>query len=194
MPGQNQLYLCNVKIFSELLCIMTQLYFQNCDHPPLSFHHNKWCSKSQITLPTVFRFELPNFEQLLDYLWPAESEREKELCGMNNRTVGFAFTTYSVLCLLLGYMRANSKSLRPMLCWKHMKVFFLEHILDFTGDSETNCEGEWRVIAPQLHHCWNDQVKLSPAKPDRRWVEGIKFIGTYGKLCSVFFFQHASEK
>lgn len=39
----------------------------------------------------------------------------------------------------------------------------------------------------------NEQVKLSPAKPDRIWVEGMKFIGTYGKLHRDSF-QHASEK
>lgn len=44
--------------------------------------------------------KLPNLDHFLDNLLSAESEREKEPCGMSNRTVGFTCTTYcaDVLC------------------------------------------------------------------------------------------------
>lgn len=53
--------------------------------------------------------KLPNFEQFLDNLWPAESEREKDLCGMNKRTLRFAFTTYSADVLWFCYWEYESQ-------------------------------------------------------------------------------------
>lgn len=132
--------------------------------------------------------KLPNFEQLQDNLWPAESGREKELCGMNSRDVGFAFTTLQMFCVsLLGLTARVSGQCFPESRWGCSCRNILQKITRDRG----KLEGRMANNCIRITWCW---IELSPAKPDRRWVEEVKFKETYGKLCRDFFFQHASEK
>lgn len=149
MPGQNQLYLCNVKFFCRIIVYYDSVAFSKLC--PSSVKHDRWCLKSQIN--SFKNFQIWNCLILSSSLITYDQQRVKErrICVGWTRELS---DLHSQLILqmfcgsVIENMRANHMSLRPRLSRMQMKVFLLEYIADFTGDSEKNWDGEWQITAP----------------------------------------------